>query len=56
LFGTQIGAQLAASWLYDRIKARKGGWLEIEGIRIELDKGEIERVLIDKLTTSPDTD
>lgn len=50
IFGTTVGAQLLATWLYDKISKRNGGRLEIEGLTIELDKGKIERILIDKLT------
>ena len=51
-FATAVGAQLLATWLYDKMKARKGAWLEIDGERIPLDKDEIRRILANKLTAS----
>ena len=56
IFGTTVGAQLLATWLYDKISKRNGGRLEIEGLTIELDKGKIERILIDKLGKTDDDD
>ena len=48
-FVTAVGAELVAKWICDRLRARKGAWIEMEGLRIELDEGKIREFLLDKL-------
>jgi hypothetical protein len=48
-FATSVGAGLATKWIYDKLHSRKGAWIEIEGLRIELDKGKIRKFMLDKL-------
>lgn len=44
-----IGAGLISAWLYDKLKERKVEKLRIERIEVRIDKGEIERILIEKI-------
>ena len=48
-FATAVGAELAAKWIADKLRVRKGAWIEMEGLRIELDEGKIREFLLDKL-------
>jgi hypothetical protein len=48
-FATTLGAELAAKWIYDKLRTRKGAWIEMEGLRIELDEGKIRKFMLDRL-------
>jgi hypothetical protein len=48
-FATALGAELAAKWIYDKLRTRKGAWIEMEGLRIELNEGKIRKFMLDKL-------
>lgn len=48
-FATTAGGGLVAKWIYDKLRARKGAWIEMEGLRIELDEGKIREFMLDKL-------
>jgi hypothetical protein len=47
-FATQVAAQVVASWLYDKIKGRAVK-LRIERTEVGIDKGQIERILTEKM-------
>jgi len=47
-FATQVAAQIVANWLYDKIKGRAVK-LRIERTEVEIDKGQIERILMEKM-------
>jgi len=44
-----VAAGLIATWLYDKLKGRKVEKLKIERTEIEVDKGEIKRVIMEKI-------
>jgi hypothetical protein len=48
-FVTAVGAELTAKWIWNKLHVRKGAWIEMEGLRIELDEGRIREFLLDKL-------
>jgi hypothetical protein len=46
--GTSVVGSLVASWLYDKLKcARRGARLMIDRTEIRIEKGEIERVIVE---------
>jgi hypothetical protein len=47
-FGTKVAAIILADWLFEKIQ-NKTTKLKIEGVEVRLEKGEIKRILIDKI-------
>lgn len=48
-FGSGMAAGVAANWLYDKLKGRKIEKLIIERTEVEIDQGEIKRVIEENL-------
>ncbi|MGD0422487.1 MAG: hypothetical protein ABSA92_03400 [Candidatus Bathyarchaeia archaeon] len=46
---SEVAIGLFVNWLYDRLKADKKAILTIERTEIEIDKGEITRILTERL-------
>jgi len=44
-----VAVGLFSSWLYDRLKNRRVRRISIERTEVKLDKGEIERILLEKI-------
>lgn len=44
-----IGVSIVAAWLYDKLKNKKAT-LRIDRTIVEIDKGEIERIIHEKIT------
>lgn len=49
-FGSGIAAGVAANWIYAKLKGRNIEKLIIERTEIEIEEGEIKRVIEEKLT------
>ena len=47
---SSVGASVFASWLYDKLKGKRIKKFIIERTEIELDEGEIKRIIEEKLT------
>ena len=47
-FATSVGASIIANWLYDRLKGRVEK-ISIDRLEIELDEGEIKKVIYEKI-------
>ncbi len=48
-----VAMALLTAWLYDKLKGRVEK-LRIEGIDVQIDEGEIKRILINKIEKSED--
>jgi hypothetical protein len=48
-FGSGMAAGVAANWLYDKLKGKKIERLIIERTEVEIDRGEIKKVIEEKL-------
>lgn len=48
-FGSGVAAGVAANWLYDKLKSKRIKKLIIERTEVEIDQGEIKRVIEERL-------
>jgi hypothetical protein len=53
VFSTTVAAQVAADWLYDKIKDRAHK-LEIRKIRVKIEREEINRILVEIMDEKKD--
>ncbi len=49
-FGSGVAAGVAANWLYGKLKGRRVEKLIIERTEVDVNQGEIERVIEERLT------
>lgn len=47
-----LAVSIAANWLYDKLRRKKVEKLRIGRVEVKVDKGEIERILIEKIERS----